>query len=213
VRALVPDAGASAIGRIPASSRASADATPLLFKKHLLQPAASRGQTASVLIEPEVSPGHNMLVVFDAGLAEHPHEFHAKFRREQPFKRFPVRDQAYGHIKTPLNLRQEYALKLDRPIKFCAMVCCSERNQISRRTWLLAPHRNDHSSDIRQKIIPKQDGHPTIQIPVGALLKIVRRSRAGAKANRVDFSRLHMDDAFVLLQRTFHQKVGRPYNR
>ena len=63
MRALVPDAGASAIGRILASSRASADATPLLFKKHLLQPAASPGQTASVLIEPEVSPGHNMLVV------------------------------------------------------------------------------------------------------------------------------------------------------
>ena len=27
-----------------------------------VQPAASRGKTASVLIEPEVSPGHNMLV-------------------------------------------------------------------------------------------------------------------------------------------------------
>ena len=71
MRALVPDADASAIGRVPGSSRASADATPLLFKKHLLQPTASQSQTASVLIEPEVSPGHNMLVVLDAGLAEH----------------------------------------------------------------------------------------------------------------------------------------------
>jgi hypothetical protein len=94
VRALVPDTGASAIGRIPASSRASADATPLLFKKHLLQPAANRGQTASVLIEPEVSPGHNMRVVLDAVLAEHPHEFRAEFRSEHPLKRYPVRDRA-----------------------------------------------------------------------------------------------------------------------
>jgi hypothetical protein len=89
------------------SSRASGDAPPFLFKRHLPETLATLNQTSPAVVQPQIPPRDDVLVMLDSTLAVHPHEFGAQLRRELLFQRRPVRDQFDGHGNTPVGLSQE----------------------------------------------------------------------------------------------------------
>src|SRR5215831_16144645 len=88
----------------PNSSRASCDALPFLFKRHLHESFTRHDQTAPAVVQAQVMTGNNMLVMFNSGLAVHPHEFAAQLGGEHAFERGPVRSQLDCHRDTPSGL-------------------------------------------------------------------------------------------------------------
>jgi hypothetical protein len=87
------------------SSRASSGVFPFLFKGHLLESLACLDQTSPAMIEAQVLPRDDVLVMLDSALAMHPHELRAQRWRELSFQRRPIGEQFDRHGDTPLGLR------------------------------------------------------------------------------------------------------------